>query len=227
LVRQGDLGVLTVMLRASSPSPFLRALSVVGLCLFCLSAVGPPGLWAQQTVNEAQLKAAFIKNFLQYVEWPSTSQRDENLILCTLGEADIHEALVSLSRARLIDGRPIQPAYHPNPEGVEFCHLLFVSRSEERSFEEVLERLEGRSVLTVSDMDGFAESGGMIGFLVEGTNLTFEINVDNAREAEIEIRSRLLGAAHRVIGVTGSGRRSKRRGPTPAKLPDRYRGGGS
>ena len=90
----------------------------------------------------------------------------------------------------------------------------------------MLGRLSGKSVLTISDIEGFAVSGGMIGFLRKGDNLTFEINVDSAREVGVEIRGRLLAAASRVISDSEPRRRSTGGRPAPSGGLDRDGGGG-
>lgn len=225
MVYQADLGFLIFMLRLLSPLSRCRSFLTSGLLLL-VSLLGPLGLAAQEQAEESVVKAAFIYRIAQYVGWPSGGGTDENLIICTLGEEKVHQALVSQVQGRVIDGRRVQAAHHTQPEGVENCHLLFVSETEESSLEEVLGRLSGISVLTISDIEGFAESGGMIGFLRKGDNLTFEINVDSAREVGVEIRGRLLAAASRVISDSKPRRRSTRGRPALSGGLDRDGRGG-
>jgi hypothetical protein len=53
-------------------------------------------------------------------------------------------------------------------------------------------------VLTVSEIAGFARSGGMIAFLVEENKVRLEINLDAASEARLKVSSKLIGVARLV-----------------------------
>ena len=75
------------------------------------------------------------------------------------------------------------------------CHLLFVSRSEEKNLPEILAKIKNWNTLTVSDMEGFAQSGGVINFVTVEKKIRFEINLDAAERADLKISSKLLRLA--------------------------------
>ena len=81
------------------------------------------------------------------------------------------------------------------------CSILFISRSEAGSVQAILAQLNGRSLLTVGDLDGFTRLGGMVGFSTEGGKTRLRINVEAARAADLTISSRLL--AHATIEPKG------------------------
>jgi hypothetical protein len=62
----------------------------------------------------------------------------------------------------------------------------------------VLDSLQGRSVLTVSDGERFASQGGMIGFVTEQNRIRLRINLEAARAANLTISSKLLRPARIV-----------------------------
>jgi hypothetical protein len=214
------------MSRLSLPRTSGRTHLALGLSLLLWCGLTAVPIEAQTGAEEPDLIAAYLNQFAKHVEWPGVPGATKNLILCTLGREEVHKALVEAVQGKEIRGRALQPAYYKTLDGVEFCHLLFISESEEVAWEEVRSHLAGQSVLTVSDMDGFVELGGIIGLFWEGKHIRFDINASNARLAEIEIRSRLLGAAERVIGDPGSRRRSKGGEPVPGLRPEVSPGGG-
>jgi hypothetical protein len=57
--------------------------------------------------------------------------------------------------------------------------------------------LKGRSILTVSDLEGFERDGGMIRFVTQ-TRVRFRINSAAASEANLTISSKLLRLADSV-----------------------------
>jgi len=85
-------------------------------------------------------------------------------------------------------------------EELEFCHILFISSEMEGRMAEILDRLKGASTLTVSDIDGFARRGGMINFITVENKIQFEINVEAAERAKLQISSHLLRLARIVSG---------------------------
>jgi hypothetical protein len=55
--------------------------------------------------------------------------------------------------------------------------------------------LSNRSILTVSDADEFARSGGMIRFRLENNKIRLQINLRAAKAANLAISSKLLRVA--------------------------------
>ena len=82
--------------------------------------------------------------------------------------------------------------------GTDFggCHVLFIGRSERR-WHDILGRLRG-NVLTISDADGFASAGGIVGFFSDSGRIKLDINPDAARQANLKISAKLLELARTV-----------------------------
>ena len=59
----------------------------------------------------------------------------------------------------------------------------------------IFKKLEAWNVLTVSDIENFAQSGGIIGFINIEDKVRFEINVNAAERADLEISAKLLNLA--------------------------------
>jgi hypothetical protein len=78
------------------------------------------------------------------------------------------------------------------------CHILFISQSESKRLEQIVAALKGRSILTVSDSDGFTRYGGMIRFVTEKNKLRLRINLEAATAANLTISSKLLRPAEIV-----------------------------
>jgi len=77
--------------------------------------------------------------------------------------------------------------------------VLYVCASEKEHLKEIINIVEGSSVLTVGDTDGFLEAGGIINLLIEDKKVRFEVNVTAAEKANLQIRSQLLRLAKRVV----------------------------
>jgi hypothetical protein len=60
---------------------------------------------------------------------------------------------------------------------------------------EILTSLGTASVLTVSDLPKFTQSGGMVQFVLEGDRVRFEVNAAIAERAGLTLGSELLKVA--------------------------------
>jgi hypothetical protein len=85
---------------------------------------------------------------------------------------------------------------------IKTCHILFIRRPDGARLEETLARLKNRPILTVSDVDGFAERGGMIRFVTDRNRIRLQINPESVEAAHLTISSKLLRVAE-VITPTG------------------------
>lgn len=151
-------------------------------------------------VNEYQIKAVFLFNFAQFVEWPATAFPDPQapLILGVLGDDPFGALLDETVRDEKIGRHPLLIQRYRQVEQIGDCHILFISQSERGRLESVLTRLTGRNILTVSDADGFALRGVMIRFITEKGRIRLRINLDAAKAAGLTLSSKLLRPAEIV-----------------------------
>lgn len=158
-----------------------------------------PATMAAQVSREYEIKAAYLYNFAKFVEWPTEALPDSSstIHICVLGEDPFGPTLESI-RDNIVRGRKLTIRRVTQPAGGPSCNVLFISSSERKRMREVVTSLGTSSVLTVGDMDSFAELGGMINLVTERNRVRFEINVEAAEHARLKISSQLLNLA-RVI----------------------------
>lgn len=181
-----------------------RLLLVPGLLVVLFSSVyGQPS----PSATEYQIKAAFLFNFVKFVEWPSDSFPSESapLQICVLGQNPLGQELENLTRGKTVSGRALEINHVSSLLRAKTCQLLFVSSSERRRTQEILAAMDGTSVLTVGDEEGFARRGGVINFLFENDRVRFEINVDAATRARLKISAKLLALAKLVVRTGDAG----------------------
>lgn len=165
-----------------------------------------PWCQAQSGLPEYQVKAAFLYQFLKYVDWPAKAfgKSTDPVIIGVLGVDDFGTALPQVVVGKTINDRPIVIRSSANLSDLKNSHLLFVSRSERQRIGQVLNELRSSYALTVGDTDGFAEAGGMINLKLEDDKIRFEINVQAATQAGLRISSRLLSVARIVPDAKSS-----------------------
>jgi hypothetical protein len=188
-------------------APVKRSRKPAGiLASFVLAAMlvsAAPGV--AQSFDEYQLKAVFLFNFAQFVEWspPASAQPDAPFVIGVLGEDPFDGFLDETVRGETINNRPFLVRRYRRSEDVANCDILFVSHSEMTRLNEILAGLKGRNILTVSDAEDFARHGGMVQFVTENKRVKLKINVDAARAANLTISSKLLRPAVIVSSERG------------------------
>jgi uncharacterized protein DUF4154 len=149
-----------------------------------------------QSAAESQVKAAFLYNFAKFVEWPSGAfaGTDTPLVIGVVGKDPFGRDLDDVVRGRTAVGRSIVVRRYAASDTLD-CHVAFIGTSEKRRLGEILRRLKGTAVLTVSDLDDFIQAGGMIRMFAAAGEIKLEINPDAATSAGLKLSSKLLGAA--------------------------------
>ncbi|MBL9216250.1 MAG: YfiR family protein [Opitutaceae bacterium] len=150
--------------------------------------------------REYQVKAVFLFNFAQFVDWPPAAfpSAGSPLVIGVLGEDPFGAALDDAVRGETVASRPLAVRRFRRPADIAECHILFVSRPASARLGEVLAALDGRAVLTVGEADDFAARGGMIHFVTDKSRTRLRINLDAARNAGLTLSSKLLRPAEIV-----------------------------
>jgi hypothetical protein len=166
------------------------------LCiLLCLSSVQVDA--QASSLSEYQVEAVYLYNFSRFVEWPAqpTTERISTFAICVLGKDPFGPVLDSTLSGESVGADNLIARRLSKPQEALGCRILFVGLSEKDHLKEILGALGKASVLTVSDIPRFSEHGGMIGFVLEGDKVRFEVNLTNATDAGLAVSSDLLKVA--------------------------------
>lgn len=169
--------------------------------------LGPPMGAKQSRPSEYDVEAAYLYNFGRFIQWPPKPQVPpaNSFLICILGQDPFGPALKQTIANEFIDGKSVIAKQVSTAGEASDCHVLFISSSEERRLPQILASLSKSSVLTVSDLPGFMERGGMIEFVLEDSRVRFEVNVDTATRVGLTLSSDLLKLATNVRRSYASG----------------------
>ena len=163
------------------------------MALVCSGALGEA---PEKPPSEYQVRAAFLYNFVKFVEWPGSPNDQGGAIeLCVLGKDPVEGELQRVISGKTVSGRSLTVRRISDPAAAQSCRILFVSSSEAGRVPEVLKALGSTGVLTVSEAERFSEHGGMINFRMEGQRVRFQINAAAANRVGLKISSQLLQLA--------------------------------
>jgi hypothetical protein len=211
-----DIGRLAAAVPSAAER--LRATSKLLAAAICLALIIAPTASADTSsakYKEYEVKAAFIFNFLKFIDWPEekTAGNDNQIVIGIIGEdpfgpaADVFKNK-SVEEHKLLLKRfePVEQIWklpdkdkNERIDALKHCHLLFICQSEQKQIHDIIEIVSNSSVLTVADTDGFIEAGGIINFFTEDNKIRFDINQACAEKTGLKIRSQLLRLAKRVV----------------------------
>ena len=147
--------------------------------------------------RQYQVKAVFLFNFAQFVDWPPRAfpEPQTPLIIGVLGDDPFGTYLDETVRGEKANDRPLVVQRYRRLGEIKICHVLFISRSETDRLEPILGSLKGRPILTVGDSEDFALHGGMIQFITEKNKIRMQINLEVVKAAGLTVSSKLLRVA--------------------------------
>ena len=176
-----------------------RMVAITGLLAFAAALLSVQPAQAASSA-EHEIKAAFMYNFAKFVQWPAASFGGPQapLIVCVMGEDGLGPALDTIDH-KVAQGHEVRVRRRVRLDDAKSCHILFIAASERGRLPAILRALNGASVLTISDIDGFAEAGGVIGLYNVDNKVQFSINPEQARSGSLQINSQLLKLA-KIVG---------------------------
>ena len=169
---------------------------LLSLLFMMISSLVPPPAMAAE-FSEDQVKAVFIFNFANFVEWPAQDSATEAFRFCSLApENELSSALRSSALGESIRDRTAEYRVVDSIDDLSECHILYIPQS--RTGAELalfLSAAYENNILTVGDGSEFAELGGVVGLAIEGGRVRVIINRSSLRIAGLRASSKLLRIA--------------------------------
>ncbi len=161
-------------------------------CLLCSYREVQP-----EPSNEYKIKAVFLFNFSQYVEWPLDVLPDDDspFVIGILGKDPFGSYLDVAVKNERVKRHPLVIRRFNRVEEIAACHILYIIPADKDEIKTILDRLTSRHILTVSDASNFARLGGMIRLYTEANKTRIRINLGAVKKEELVCSSKLLRLA--------------------------------
>jgi hypothetical protein len=170
----------------------LRAALLLALALVATTA-------GAQNVSAPALKAAFVFNFAKFVTWPAdVLAAKRNLTICVADDNSVAEALEPIINHQLVDGHELKVVRVKADGPLGACHILFAGGLDSRRARALIDALQGTAVMSISDCERFADTGGVVQLVLERDRMRFVFNLGAARRARLTVSSKLLQLAKSV-----------------------------
>ena len=174
----------------------LRAIALALACLVALSGDAQP---QPAPPTQYDVEAVYLYNFAKFVRWPLGTQRDA-MTVCVAGQKVYSDTLTRIVAGERIDERPLSVRSVERPEEMAGCDILFIGLSAKNRLDSLLAPTANKPILTVSDIPGFLDKGGMIQFVVSDSRVRFAVDLRPVQGSGISLSSELLKVAVKVSG---------------------------
>jgi hypothetical protein len=156
-------------------------------------------------------KARFLAAFLDAVHWPDDAfhDADDRVRVQIIGEDPFAAALDQSLADRMVNGRHVLVTRAIGTSAAQPPHVAFIASTEEPTLTTLLATFCRAPVLTVSEIDGFANRGGIVG-IVEGGVLDlllddhavhFVFNRTAALEARLQLAPSMMHLAYPLFSA--------------------------
>jgi hypothetical protein len=158
-------------------------------------------------MDESQVKAMFVYNFLKFVEWPAdTSLRAKDpFVVVIIGEGATADATERFLESKTIGERPLVVRRIDWDESLTGARAAFVVERDAKRLRRILSAAATAGVLTIGEGESFATRGGVIGLLVEDRKVRFDVDTSAAQNAHLRVSSKLLALTRNVRSSERSG----------------------
>ena len=154
---------------------------------------------AQSPMNESQVKAMFVYNFLKFVEWPADSHRaSDPFVVLIIGEGPTADATEQFLESKAIGDQKVVVRRTRWDQSLGGARAVFVVESDAKRLHRILEAAASAGVLTIGEGEDFATRGGVIALLVEDRRVRFDVDTAAAQVAGLRVSSKLLALTHAV-----------------------------
>ena len=176
-----------------------RTLHALPLILAACALLAPTPARAAGDPGEYRVKSALICNFARFTQWPSdgAGQDAAPLRVMVLGDHEVLSAMAAIE-GQMVGRRRISVSALPASNDPGGAHILFVAETERERWTKVQLAIGSAPILTIGEMNGFIESGGMINLEMSDKKIRFHVNLRQTKVAGLSLSSRVIKLASSV-----------------------------
>lgn len=160
-----------------------------------LLMITPLMVYSQTDNDISVIKAALSYNFAKYTQWPD-SQKNKTITLCYFNPA--YDVGFDKLANRTISGESVRVKKIDIIEDIADCQLAYIDRKDRSKLQRFFISLDKKPILTVSDMAGFVDDGGMIEIVSQDNKLRFKVNLEQLQKQGLTLSSQVLNLALEV-----------------------------
>ena len=152
------------------------------------------------TNGEQQVKALFLYNFANFVEWPDSAfpNKATPIRMCLYGDASFGSFLDTVNGTLIGDRELRIIRAHEKKDIEEGCHILYVGLDRKIELPTFFKQIKYMYVLSIGERSDFVEKGGIVNIVRTSDQVQFDINISTAIKNGLWVSSDLLSLARQI-----------------------------
>lgn len=148
--------------------------------------------------SDTEIKCGWLMQFLRSTTWPPGTFPNTNtpLMVTVIGNDSFGSFFDDLQR-KGANGKPVVLKRVSDVSEAKNSHVVFVSATESKKLDEILETIKSQKVLTLGETREFVKLGGIVN-LTFTKDTFFEFNKKAIDRSGLQIDSRLLAYGKKV-----------------------------
>ena len=157
-------------------------------------------LWVSAVYSqEEKYIGLFVYNFTKYFDWPE-SKKTGDFVIEVIGHESVFDELTRITEGKKIGSQNlIIKNLNSIQELSNNAHMVFVGHWQSRFMNDVLQKINNKPVLVISEMEGMLDQGSDINFVIREGTIKFEMKISNVTSRQIKIDPRIRELAYRVV----------------------------
>jgi hypothetical protein len=149
---------------------------------------------------ERRVKAAFLYQFIPYVDWPPGPQTapDMPIVIAVVGDESVVSELTTVIGGRTARSRPVVVRRWREADLQGGIAIVYVRHEEGARLPAIARAAQRTATLVVTEHEGALDQGSMINFQVAEGRVRFDVALAAAESAGLRISARLLAVARDV-----------------------------
>lgn len=145
-------------------------------------------------ISENEVKAAYIERFTRFIDWPEAFENN-TFKIAVFGTNPFNTSLDDLIAVTRIKNQGVKLIYTSKLDDLTHVNMVFISGSEKKRINEILQAIHHKPILIISDTKGFCELGTHINMYVDENYIRYEINPEAFEKSGLSVNSLLLASA--------------------------------
>jgi hypothetical protein len=137
---------------------------------------------------EDKLKVAIIGKIAKFVQWNKPATKNFSITVLNTK----NQFFKTLLEGKRVNSKPIKIIYINNINNLKESDILYISQNSSQNLQSIFKAVKNKNILTISDIRGFAQKGGMIQLYTKNQKLKLRINVNSVKAGNLKIKSSLL-----------------------------------
>lgn len=168
------------------------------LLALCSATVAARAMAADSdALLERRVKAAFLYQFIPYVEWPAGAP-DAPIVIAVVGDEGVVSELTTVIGGRTAQNRPVVVRRWREADLHGGAAIVYVRREESARLPAIARAAQQTATLVVTEHETALKQGSMINFQVVEGRVRFDVALGTVESAGLRISSRLLAVAREV-----------------------------